>query len=470
VPDMFNSLATVILLGLPLLGLIVFVHELGHFVAARIVGVRVLVFSLGFGKRLWGFEHGGTDYRVCALPLGGYVKMAGDQIEEEREEAPDEFLSRRWYERAFIAVAGPAANFVMAVICGVLFFATGIQYPIQPSVVGPVTPGGLAASLGISAGDRIVALDGVETPYWTDVERGLETAEEEGRAATLSLDAGADGTREVPVPADGVSVLRDSLLVHISNEVGRVSVGTPAYQAGLEPGDVITAVDDVPIASWYDLLVEVQARPGEEITLEFERNGAPVSRSLTTLDADGRGMIGVEAVRVATATQTYGLGESLSLGTRMTVSAWQQVVTGIGSAFATAITNPREATNGLAGPMAIMQISAQQARSGRSSLLNWMMFLNLALLSMNLLPIPVLDGGHIVVALYEGVSRRPISAPVYAVMYRVGLLFLLVLMTLAVAGDGFKVFQRSRAVDAADEVSESAPAAPDDDAAPASGD
>lgn len=468
-PDMFASLARVLLLGLPTLGLIVFVHELGHFVAARIVGVRVITFSLGFGKRLWGFEHGGTDYRICALPLGGYVKMAGDQIEEEREEAPDEFLSRRWYERAFIAVAGPGANFVMAVICGVLFFATGIQYPLHPNVVGPVAPGSLAASLGMTEGDRITAVDGVDTGYWHDVELALEEAADGERPATLSL-AGDGAGREVRVPADGVPVLRDSLLVFISTEIGQVSVGTPAYQGGLQQGDVILAVNDTPVASWYDLTDEVRPRPAEAITLEIEREGGRITRALTTLDSNGIGLIGVEPVRVGTGNQSYGIGEAIPLGVEMTLGVWRQVVTGIGSAFAMMITNPKEATNGLAGPVAIMQISAQQAESGRSDLLYWLMFLSLALLSMNLLPIPVLDGGHIVVALYEGVSRRPISAPVYAVMYRVGLLFLLVLMTLAVAGDGFKVFQRSRAVNAVDEVTAPAPVAPDDDAAPSSGD
>jgi regulator of sigma E protease len=469
VPDFLVSFAKLILLGLPTLGLIVFVHELGHFVAARIVGVRVITFSLGFGKRVWGIEHGGTDYRVCILPLGGYVKMAGDQIEEDRDGAADEFLSRRWYERAFIAAAGPGANFVMAAVCGVLYFATGIQYPLQPNVVGPVLPGSAAAAVGLVEGERVDAIDGELVTHWREVRVALDDAADEERGVTFRLSGDERGEREVRVPANLVQSLGDSLVAELPAEVGQLNVGTPAYQAGLRVGDVIVAVEGVAIRSWYDLLREIQSRPGQEITLEVERDGSRFTRSLSTIDNDGVGMIGVGVMEFGTAVQHYGLAEAVPLGISLTLDVWRQVVTSIGSAFSMIFRNPREASSGLAGPLAIMQISAQQAEAGRSELIFWLMFLSLALLSMNLLPIPVLDGGHIVVALYEGVSRRPISPPIYVAMYRMGLLFLLALMTLAFASDGFKFVQRNQAVRAVDEVTTPAAAPVDDDAAPSEG-
>lgn len=436
-PDFIKFL----LFGVPILGVIVFVHELGHFIAARLVGVRVTVFSLGFGRRLVGFERGETDYRISLLPLGGYVKMAGDSIEEEREGAADEFLSRAWWERAFIAIAGPFANFVMAIFCAIVLFAAGVEFPLRPNVVGPVEPGSVAAEVGLQQGDVIERVGDTDTPNWHDVVQRLDEQIGAGAEARLFVLRKDGGAQTIPVGVTEAESLIVSLVPEIPAEVGQVTVGTPAYQAGLREGDRIVSVDGVAIEGWWDLRREVSTRPGQEITLVLERDGTHLERTITPADQDGVGLIGVSQVSQGTGVERYTLGQSIVQGTQYTVALVVRFVEGLGQL----VTSWRTAGSNLAGPIAIVQMSAQQAEQGRTELLNWLIFVSVALMVMNLLPIPVLDGGHILVAVLEGVMRRPLGPRVMLAIWRAGMVFLLLLMTFAIANDGFKLVQRTRA-------------------------
>ncbi len=455
-----TGLLQMIVLGVMVLGIIVFVHELGHFVAARLVGVRVSVFSLGFGPRVYGVRRGDTDYRLSLLPLGGYVKMAGDNIEEERSGRSDEFLSRRWYERAFIAVAGPLANLVMTVVCGILLYATGIEFPLQPNVVGRIADTSPIADLGFVQGERITAADGEPVTYWHDVRQAVVAARDAKRGLTLRVESDAR-TQDIVVPPARVSALDEALVPEIPAEVGELTVGYPAYQGGLREGDVIVSIDDTPIRDWWDLVDVVSARPGQEILVVYERDGQRFQRAMTPADEDGVGRVGIAPVTYETGVERFGLAEAIPRGTDYAMRMTGLFVSQLPKIFS----RPQNIGDNLAGPIAIMQMSATQAQRSRTDLLRWLMLVSVALMVMNLLPIPVLDGGHIAIALVEGVSRRPLAPRVHVAIYRVGMVFLLALMTYAVANDGRKLVQRQRAeqqVDPVEAPSDASRAQPED--------
>jgi len=438
-PNLFQFL----LFGLPLLGTIVFVHELGHFLAARAVGVRVEIFSLGFGRRLAGVVRGGTDYRVSLLPLGGYVKMAGDNLEERRTGSRAEFLSRAWYDRVFIAIAGPLANFVMAIVCGILLFALGLEVPLQPNIVGRLSEGGAAASWGIAQGDRIAAIDGTQTGYWYDVADVLARVEDRGDDASLSIVRG-DSAFTAIVPRSSIATAAEELVPDVPAVVGELTMGMPAYQAGLAEGDRIVAIDGTPIRDWWDLLQEVSSRPGQEMVLVFERGGQQFERRLTPVNDEGSGKIGIAQVSYGTRVVRFPLAEAITRGTTSAVRLTGLVFAQLPKLPAMLL-RPQELGSNLAGPIAIIQMSADQVRRGRTDVLNWLMYVSIALMTMNLLPIPVLDGGHVLVAVIEGLTRRPIAPKLHGAMTRLGMLFLVLLMTFAIANDGLKLVQRKRA-------------------------
>ncbi len=429
-----------VLLGIPVLGVIVLAHELGHFVAARLVGVRVLIFSIGFGRRLVGFRRGETDYRVSLIPVGGYVKMAGDSVEEEREGAPYEYLSRKWWERVIIAVAGPGANLAMALVCGVLMFAFGVQYPHQPNVVGPVDPGSVADSLGLRQEDVIVSVAGDSTRNWRSVVMALDAGADAPGGATLVVTT-AEVPREIHVPRSAVEALLTTLVPNVPAVVGALSVGLPAYQAGLRKGDRIVEIDGVPIRAWSDLRRNIIGRAGEPITLLVEREGATFTRSVTPLDQDGSGVIGIEGISYGIFVQRFSPGESVRLGVSYAFTMAGNFLRG----FAQLFVRPAELGKNVVGPIGIMQMSAEQVERGRTDLLNWLIFVSIALLIMNLLPIPVLDGGHVLSAVIEAVRGRQLGARGQGILWRAGAAFLLALMVYVTAKDIFREWQRSRA-------------------------
>jgi regulator of sigma E protease len=431
----------------PVLGLIVFVHELGHLIAARMVGVKVTVFSLGFGQRLFGFQRGDTDYRVSLLPLGGYVKMAGDNLEEERSGDPDEFLSRNWYERAFIAVAGPAANFVMATVCAVLIFYLGVHYPLYPPTVGPVAEGGAIAELGLAQGDRVLEVGGETVTYMEDIQQGLSRAiDEKTPIDLLVVRAGADtAPAVVPLTVLDAESLATNLVPNFPAIVGQVTVGTPAYQSGLREGDRFIEVAGVAIDSWWDLVDQISARPNEEIEIVVVRGDQTIRRMVTPANESGDGRIGIAHQYFGTGIRKHGLGESVGLGWGHVTGLSVRFVQGLGTWAGSIFDEPKNIGSGLAGPISIVKMSADQAGRNRTDLLNWLVLISIALMVMNLLPIPVLDGGHILVAFIEGIMRRPLGPRFMMALWRMGMVFLLLLMTFAIANDGLKLVQRTRA-------------------------
>jgi len=429
-----------IVLGIPVLGIIIFVHELGHFIAARMVGVRVHVFSLGFGRRLFGVRRGHTDYRVALLPLGGYVKMAGDNIEEELEGEPYEFLSKSWWQRVIIAVAGPGANFVMAIVCGILMFAFGFQYPLQPNAVGPVDSGSVADSLGLRQGEEIVSIAGEPTANWREVVVTLSEHADEPDAVAVALTSEV-GRREIEIPASAIEPLLSTLVPDVPAIIGSLTVGLPAYAEGLQKGDRILAVDGAVIRAWSDLRTNIIDRGGETITLLIEREGRRFERELVPVEQAGEGLIGIRSVSYGTYVRHFGIGESVQLGVTYSLEMCRSFVTGLIGLFG----KPAEIGDNLVGPIGLVKMSAEEAGRGRTDLLNWLIFVSIALMVMNLLPIPVLDGGHVLNAVIEAIRGRPLGQRELGIIWRAGAVFLIALMVFVSAKDIFREFHRSRA-------------------------
>ncbi|HKW52016.1 MAG TPA: RIP metalloprotease RseP, partial [Candidatus Eisenbacteria bacterium] len=250
-----TEILPVLFYGALLLGVLVLVHELGHFLIAKWLGVRVISFSIGMGPRLIGFTRGGTDYRISLLPLGGFVRMAGDTPEaEDRSGAPDEFLSKPWWARALITAAGPIANLVFALLVNVAVFLGGIEGRDFSTRVAKVDPGSVAERVGLKPHDQIVNLAGHPARTLSALAGAAETAGKESRTGAVPLVVERDG-REVTlsIPGREVETIMSGLDWDMGTAIGRVLIGYPAYDAGLREGDEILSVDGKPIRVWSEL-------------------------------------------------------------------------------------------------------------------------------------------------------------------------------------------------------------------------
>jgi len=448
--------------GLVLLGVVIFVHELGHFLMAKWRGVRVLKFSLGFNlglpKPIFAFTRGETEYRLSWFPLGGYVQMAGDSPGEDDSmpRGRDEFLSHPWFGRLLIAVAGPAANLITAFVVLVLVGLLGVSYSDAPNTLGPLPDSSRAWQAGLRPGDRIVAVAGVPVHSWLEI---FTAHSKVARREPVTLGLERDGERrEVSLAPE----LREPVMSGLQREpqppvIGGVMAGMPAYKAGLQVGDRIVAVDGTPIATWEELPRALQGKADRPVQLDLDRDGRAITVTVTPMNADGRpgsgGRIGIEAPRLQTYTERYGVWESVQrafFGTGAIVASVYQ------SMWMT-VSRPLYYREYLGGPIFIAQAAGEQARRGLDQYLTFLAVINIAIMAFNLLPLPVLDGGHILLALVEAVRRRTISARAYLNFQKVGLVIIAALFLFIFANDPLRLIQRHRAVEKTTQESPVAP-------------
>ncbi len=430
----------VALYGALVLGVLVFVHELGHFVVAKWLGVRVLSFSIGMGPRLVGFRKGGTDYRISLLPLGGFVRMAGDSPEgQDRQGRPDEFLEKPWWARALITAAGPFANLVLAFIINVAVYLIGIKTPDFSATVGRVTPNSIAERAGLRGWDKIESLDGKPARTMRQLATAVDRVAGDKGAAEVPLTVSRKGERvDLRLARRDATKFAEDLDWNTGTVIGRVFLGLPAYQAGLREGDEILSVDGHTVGNWTDLSARIRRSPDTPLTLKIRR-GPNVF--LVTVKTTADSVIGISLPETITMVERFSVPDALSLGVRQTLYAAGQIYQGLWSF----ITNPVRLSSSVAGPIAIAQVARDQARSGLDQLLSFAAFISVALMAMNLLPIPILDGGHVLFALLEGVRRRPLSFKTQAAFQRVGLALLGGLVIFSFANDLTRVSQRKRA-------------------------
>ncbi|MEO5657415.1 MAG: RIP metalloprotease RseP, partial [Nitrospiria bacterium] len=381
---MISTIAVFILV----LGFLIFVHELGHFLVARWTGVRVIRFSLGFGPKIFAKTVGGTEYVVAAIPLGGYVKMAGDDPSQETTRSPDEFSSRTLGERTRIVLAGPAMNILIAFILMPVVFMIGAQFPAfleQKPVVGWIQDPSPARTAGFAVGDHLISIDGVPVATWEQAVTRFSTRPE----ATVDVLVERNGERRtiglaVPSQFDKGAVSL-GLLPEKAAIVGAVSPGKPAAVAGLEPGDEITSLNGAAIRNWYEMSEAIQANKGRPLTVGYHRDGAERVVELTPAldDVSTRWIIGVGG-KEPMIERRYGFTEAIVKGTqkmweltRLTFEVLGQLFTGNLSIKA------------LGGPIMIAQVTGEAADSGFSDVIRLVAFISLQLGIMNLLPIPV---------------------------------------------------------------------------------
>ncbi len=428
---------------LVLIGVMILVHELGHFWAARFFKVKVDVFSFGFGPRLFGFKRGDTDYRFSLFLFGGYVKMVGDQPGDAHAADPDGFLAKPRWQRLIVLAAGPFMNVVLAVAVLTGLYMVSFEKIIDDNgaVVGHVVADSPAAKAGIAAGDKIVRIDGAVNPDWEAIlTREIERVD---RPIAVTVDrAGHVFNTTVTPILDEKSGLGDAGWEGQNKiQILDVSKGMPAAEAGLEKGDLLLKVNNVAIHSGHTLPEIVRRSGGNPVTIEFSRPGfaAGVTREVAMRpqykDAgDGSGsrwIIGVSQEVKWNIQKT-----SLSLPAAFSESIRTN------SKFATlivemlrGIVERRVPAKNLSGPIGIAGQATQAAKEGPASFLTLMSMVSLNLAILNLLPIPILDGAHILTLLIEMVMGRDISLNVKEGMLKVGFVFLMMLMVFVLYND-----------------------------------
>jgi regulator of sigma E protease len=415
------------------LGVLIFVHELGHFMMARRIGVRVLTFSLGFGPKILSFRRGDTEYCVSVIPLGGYVKMAGENPEDARTGASDEFLSKTKWQRFQVLVMGPIMNLALAVVVMTFVLYQGAEVPAfeqQPMVVGAVTPDSVAAKAGIQPGDRIVSVDDVPIKTWEDFS--IQIIPKAGRQVRLTIDRAGKRIEQALVPAAvGKYEMGDvGVLPATRPEVLTVNPGEPADEAGLRYGDVVLAVNGEKSPPQPRIIDLIRTSEGKPLTFEVLKQGEAMTITVTPRKFGDTYKIGAVINPYEVRVVEPGFLEAIELSVQRNWD-WSRVIVKTLAGLFTRETPVKQ----LMGPLAIATLSGEAAHAGWIQLFSLMAMISLNLGLLNLMPVPVLDGGHITILALEGLSRRDFSMKVKEKMLLAGFVLLLMLMVTVIYND-----------------------------------
>ncbi len=431
------------------LGVIILVHEWGHFIVARFFGVRVDVFSIGFGPRLFGIKRGDTDWRVSALPLGGYVRMAGQDItdidsgDQKPTGAPDELLSKPRWQRALISLAGPAVNLLFPVLLlGVYYSTVGI--PKEISLSRPLVITGLPAAQlndpsGLRVGDTVLSLNGTKNPTW---EQAQSISLQAAQSSVLKLQVSNNGvTREVDVPSSTNPYARTFGYSPIPPVIGEVAIGTPADRAGLQDGDAVHAIDGQKIEHWDQFVDFVRNSGGKTLQLDVERKGTHLSLSVTPLKGVSDGAENTYQVGMlpefVSSYQQVGPIDGVKAASYQTASLVTQTIGVVGK-----LLSGRVSVKQLQSVVGISRTAGQAVAQGAYAVIGFMALISVNLGILNLLPIPILDGGHIVLLSLEGLCRRDFSLAFKERLIQVGLVFLLALVVYVTYNDVARMLTR----------------------------
>jgi regulator of sigma E protease len=448
---------TTVLAFLVAIGVLVAVHEFGHFWMARRVGIRVLRFSIGFGRplvRRRGAD--GTEYVLAAIPLGGYVKL----LDEREGPVPAAELGNAYnrkpvWQRVLVLLAGPLANFVFAVLAYWILFVAGV--PALKPVLGEVTEGSIAARAGLARGDEILAVASHPTPTRESAVLTILDEMMNGRSVPLSV-RGRDGhERRTQLRIDGgTRALTEpgALLPGLGFDfwypavpaiVGKVDDGTPAQRAGLESGDRVVAVDGRPIEDFKDIVDAVQPNPGKTLTFRIERDGRTFDRQIEVdSQRDGDRLVGRIGVRPAGAAEfpdemrTVERYAPLGALGHATAKTWD--MSALTARMLWNVVMGDVSVKNISGPINIAEYAGESARLGVLAFLSFLAIVSVSLFVLNLLPIPILDGGQIVYQLAELAKGSPLSERTQAVGQQIGIVLLLVLMSFAFYNDLSRLF------------------------------
>ena len=435
-----------VIAGIIMLGILVFVHELGHFCVAKFCGVKVLKFSLGFGPRLASRQWGETEYMICAIPLGGYVQMLGEgggEKGEETEIPPEEehrsFAKKPVSRRIAIVAAGPAMNLLLPFIVLPLAFLVGINLPAyldEQPCIGYVLPESESESAGFQAGDCIIEISGTSVQSWTDTGPALVN----GAGAPIEFVVQRDGRENLLIVDSESGALEGLQSIGLFPEqeavIGNLAPAMPALDAGLKVGDRILSVGQSNIDSWYELKDAIQLVAGEQTDILVERDGEKLTFQLQPekMEDGGDYLIGVSPQQ-RTKFKRYSIGEAIAAGAERSMDLIELTLVFIQKLFSGHVS-----TSNIGGPITVVQIAGQAAQTNISSIFSVLAFLSIQLGILNLLPIPILDGGHLFFYSYEIIFRRPMSLRAREWLQQVGLILLILLMILAFYNDFARIF------------------------------
>jgi regulator of sigma E protease len=435
-----------IVAGILMLGILVFIHELGHFCVAKLAGVKVLKFSLGFGPRLISRKWGETEYMISAVPLGGYVQMLGEgggELEEDLSglDLERSFAKKPVSRRLAIVAAGPFMNLAFPFLVLPLAYLIGVNLPAyldQPPCVGYVVAESPAAEAGLERGDCIEAIGAQPVSSWTEADKIL--LEQAGQPPVFAVRRDHEIVRMTPT--DGVAAAEGLQALGLYPEqeavVDSIGAGMPAQRAGMQKGDRIVAIGSEPVNSWYDLRAIIQKGEGKPQVYHLLRDGQPLEIEINSTVADGNGekrlLIGISPL-VETSFKRFGPVEALRFGSARALELMKLTLV-----FIQKLVLGHVSTRNLGGPITVVQVAGQAAQSDFSGILSMLAFLSIQLGILNLFPIPILDGGHLLFNLFELVFRRPLSLRVREVAQQVGLVVILLLMALAFYNDLMRIF------------------------------
>ncbi len=418
------------------LGVIVFVHEAGHLLVAKGFGVRVLTFSLGFGKRIWGFTKGDTEYRLSLVPLGGYVRLEGESPEEEVTDDPRAFVNKPRWQRILVYLAGPVMNIILAILLFAGLFMAGINVPnlsAIPSEVGTVMKGSSAEQAGLKQGDVILAVNGKPSATWEDLSFALATSPDRPVALRIERDEKTFEAMVTP-KLDPHYQIGDTagIAPKIRPQLTAIMDGAPAKAAGFELGDEIWSVDGRAIADSPAFVAYIESKAGKNVDIEVRRGSARRTIAVTPRDENGRGKIGVGLGFF----QRYPPGEAFRASLLLNWRLCTQTFDVLGKL----VTRKVPAAGALAGPLSIATETGAAARRGFKELLFFMGFISLSIALLNLMPIPILDGGQITILMLESVIRRDLSVRLKEIVIQVGFVMVLTLMALVLWIDAKKLW------------------------------
>ncbi len=424
-----------------ILGFMILIHEFGHYAAAKLLGVRVEVFSIGFGKRLFGFRRGDTDYRIAAIPLGGYVKMSGENPMDERTDDPGEFMSHPRWHRFIIAIAGPAMNILFAVGLLTCVYMVRYEYPAvldEPAVIGWVVQDTPAAKAGIQVGDRIVRIDGIENPTWEQVIP--REALNPNQPLDVTIERGGQTITKTIVPEPfGPNQMGSAGWApkEPSFPITDLEPGMPAEKAGMKLGDEIVSVDGQPIAGLEAMIESLKRTKDKPIQITVMRDGKPLTYTvqpiLSNLKGDERYRIGVASAPMKVSSLPLAAAfrrsvEQNKQGSLLILELVQKMV------------QRKISIRSIEGPIGIGRAAGQAAsRKGWTPLLELTAGISLNLGIFNLLPIPIMDGGVILLLFVESLIRRDINLRIKERIYQAAFVFLVLFAVMVIYNDVVKM-------------------------------
>jgi len=430
--DFLTSVVAVV----AVLGFMILIHEFGHYAVAKWLGVRVEQFAIGFGKRLIGFRRGETDYRINAIPLGGYVKMSGENPMDERTNDPREFLNQSRWHRFLIAIAGPAMNIILAIVLLTAVYTVHYEYPAvydEPTVIGWVLKDSAAAKAGFQIGDRITRVDGQQNPTWEQID--LKEALSPGQPLDVAVERNGQTLEKTVTPEPtgldqigyaGWAPKEDTVTIT------DVQPGMPAEKAGLKEGDRILALDGTPMPALAAMVERLEVTKNKPITLTVLRNGQQKTFTVQPVLLEKRYRIGIGSMQMKAKTLPLAQAFSLSLhNNRQNALLILELVR--------KMAEHKISVRSIEGPIRIGQAAGEAARSkGWTPLMQLTAAISLNLGIFNLLPIPILDGGVIMFLLIEGLMRRDISLTIKERVYQAAFVFLVLFAVMVIYNDLMK--------------------------------